>query len=54
MRNCDIKNCEKISGMIVDDHGVDVYLCEDHYCEWKAVEKHLKYSLEKWREKHNA
>lgn len=60
VRNCDIDNCDNIATRIIDDHGVDTYLCTDHYCEWKAVEewivveKTLKYSLEKWRKQHNA
>ena len=52
MKNCDIGNCKNIAKMIIDDHGVDTFLCDDHYCEWKAVETHLKYSLEKYKKLH--
>ena len=52
MRLCNIAGCENIAMAIVDDHGVDTYLCGDHYCEWKAVEKNLNYELQKWMNLH--
>jgi 3-deoxy-D-manno-octulosonic-acid transferase len=39
---CDIEKCNEKAHWIVDDRGVDAYLCPKHYEEFKSIEKKMK------------
>lgn len=46
---CDIKGCTNDQKVLhlVDDHGVDVWLCDEHYRQHQAFERKLKRDLKK-------
>jgi len=35
---CNITGCNKRSVVMVNDHGVDTYLCLQHYQDWLVFE----------------
>jgi hypothetical protein len=43
---CDIDNCIHKARWLVDDHGVDTYLCANHYDEFREAEKRMGLQLE--------
>lgn len=44
---CDIKGCKEIAKHKIDDEGVDVYLCPDHFSEHEAWKARFGKNLEK-------
>ena len=46
--NCDIQNCRRNAIHIVDDHGVNTDLCEEHYQMFLAAEKTIKELLQQY------
>lgn len=46
---CDIEGCNENQKVLhlVDDHGVDVWLCDEHYRQHQAFERKIKRDLKK-------